>query len=384
MGAGGRSLGWALYLASSWTWVVGMWLPVRLMDDFGWPGWVAFALPNVCGAAMVGFALRPRAVAAAWRRRHAGVMRLFSLWTIAFHVAFLSWFAGWLTESITGHAWHGAGLGLAALVGAWLVSRAGDRGAIRMGAVVWALSILLLLLGHHTGGRTIQLPPAPTDAAWPGLVWAAAPLAFGFLLCPHLDLTLLRARIRAPGRTGDRAFLLGFGVFFLVMITGTLLYARAALTGWISYYLVGHFFVQSVFTMGLHLRELRKRGWLLGTRPLTPLLRFSQRAALLGALLIALSMTDAVPRGREGLYYNLFLWGYSLLFPAYVWIVALPRRRGLLPPVSLLIAGVALATPAFWLGAVEGRWVFLTLGVAIPLLAPLAAWALPLRTASPG
>ena len=40
---------------------------VYLAGDFGWPSWIVFAVPNVIGAAAVGFVLR--APDAAWRQR---------------------------------------------------------------------------------------------------------------------------------------------------------------------------------------------------------------------------------------------------------------------------------------------------------------------------
>ena len=42
---------WALFLGVSWTWVIGMFLPVLLVRDYGMLGWIVFAVPNVVGAA---------------------------------------------------------------------------------------------------------------------------------------------------------------------------------------------------------------------------------------------------------------------------------------------------------------------------------------------
>ena len=39
--------GWGIYLSCSWTWCIGMYLPVILLRDFGWPWLLAFAIPNV-------------------------------------------------------------------------------------------------------------------------------------------------------------------------------------------------------------------------------------------------------------------------------------------------------------------------------------------------
>ena len=50
--------GWAAYLACSWTWCIGMFLPVLLVRDYGVWGWIVFAVPNVLGAAAMGWVLR--------------------------------------------------------------------------------------------------------------------------------------------------------------------------------------------------------------------------------------------------------------------------------------------------------------------------------------
>src|SRR5688572_33083294 len=51
-------LGWAIYLGMSWTWCIGMFLPVLLIRDYGNWSWVIFAVPNVVGAAAMGWVLR--------------------------------------------------------------------------------------------------------------------------------------------------------------------------------------------------------------------------------------------------------------------------------------------------------------------------------------
>ena len=42
-------IGWAAFLASSWTWCIGMFLPVLMIRDYGGWGWAVFALPNILG-----------------------------------------------------------------------------------------------------------------------------------------------------------------------------------------------------------------------------------------------------------------------------------------------------------------------------------------------
>src|SRR6476661_4754696 len=53
-------LGWAAYLGMSWTWCIGMFLPVLLVRDYGFWGWLVFAVPNVVGAAAMGWVMNSR------------------------------------------------------------------------------------------------------------------------------------------------------------------------------------------------------------------------------------------------------------------------------------------------------------------------------------
>ena len=80
------AVGWGFYLACSWTWVIGMYLPVLLIRDFGWAGWLAFAVPNVLGAAAMGWILRSPAAAMRLAGEHPQAVRLFSTVTVSFQV----------------------------------------------------------------------------------------------------------------------------------------------------------------------------------------------------------------------------------------------------------------------------------------------------------
>src|SRR5690554_5738767 len=84
-------LGWAAFLAASWSWVIGMFLPVLLVRDYGVWGFVAFALPNIVGAAAMGWVVTSPAESAAMVSTHRAACRAFSLVTIAFHAYVLVW-----------------------------------------------------------------------------------------------------------------------------------------------------------------------------------------------------------------------------------------------------------------------------------------------------
>src|SRR4051812_32860256 len=83
--AGARGwLGWAVYLATSWTWCIGMFLPVLLVRDYGTWGWFVFALPNVVGAAAMGWILRTREQSVRIVDQHRFACLAFSFVTITF------------------------------------------------------------------------------------------------------------------------------------------------------------------------------------------------------------------------------------------------------------------------------------------------------------
>ncbi|MFN9077715.1 MAG: hypothetical protein ACK5WX_09870, partial [bacterium] len=50
-----------LALATSWTWCIGMFAPIVIGQMFGWPGILAFAVPNILGCALFGY-VRSRAI----------------------------------------------------------------------------------------------------------------------------------------------------------------------------------------------------------------------------------------------------------------------------------------------------------------------------------
>ena len=96
--AGARSsirsspLAWAVFLASSWTWCIGMYLPVLLVRDYGIWGWVVFAIPNVIGAAAMGWTVRDADASRQLVGAHRMAMSAFAVVTVAFQLFFGAWF----------------------------------------------------------------------------------------------------------------------------------------------------------------------------------------------------------------------------------------------------------------------------------------------------
>jgi hypothetical protein len=202
-----QTVGWGLYLASSWTWCIGMFLPILLLRWWGWPGFLAFAVPNVLGCALFGYVLTPQA-SRAFVLRFGPWIALFGAATIAYQIGFL--LAAGLAVFLLG--------AVPATIALLASRRAGTRklDAVMMliGALAWITSAALF-----TQFGTGALTTLPGHGSLPAtsLPWAAPFIAFGFLLCPYLDPTFHVALQRSPSR---HAFLV-FGIAFAAMLLFT-------------------------------------------------------------------------------------------------------------------------------------------------------------------
>ena len=115
-----RSLGWSLYATASWTWCIGLFLPVILMQWFGWYGFLLIAIPNCIGAAAMGILLGSPEESRRFIQRHRHVMWWFVMITIAFHLFFLSMIGMWFAPAEWIGSWWWLPLG--ALMAGILVS----------------------------------------------------------------------------------------------------------------------------------------------------------------------------------------------------------------------------------------------------------------------
>jgi hypothetical protein len=365
-----HTLGWAAFLGVSWTWCIGMFLPVLLVRDYGWLGWVVFAIPNVAGAAAMGRVLAGPTAAerVAWAHRGAGVF--FSVVTIAFH----AYWVCWVVQALIGPAAPVAFVVLAA--GFFVAGRATRRADLLLAAAVWGVSMVLfaayLALHAPRGFDAGQLPRGELLPL--GLV-----CVLGFALCPYLDLTFLRVRQATAPRAGVAAFALDFGVLFLVMIGFTLCYAPALaprveqwhlrLSASAAWALGVHMTVQAALTCACHARELARR-WAVPEAHV--------RAGGLGAVVASLFPLAAGSLGSGSITageqsYRLFLAFYALIFPAYVWMLMIPRRGATTAEptragLAAFAAVVAVAAPMYWIAFVNGRMTWLFPGVAVVLL----------------
>lgn len=365
-----------------------MFLPVLLVRDFGAWGFLAFAVPNVLGAAAMGLVLSAPGDSERMVAKHWRAMSFFSLVTASFQVYFLLW----LARSAPFH--EGAlrdprllsalGVGLVASALAMLRrSLASIAGVLVM--VVSGVAGFMLLRSGALAAPHMVLPAGESASR---LACLAPVCVFGFALCPYADLTFHRARQTLPGSSGGVAFVIGFCVLFASMILLTAGYAHlfaggalvAGLGGIAGAWIVVHLTVQLVFTCVVHARswmdfrgeqpEGRSVGW--G--------RMALALVAIGVIPAAGAMADRWLHDARGwtaheLVYRVFLGAYGLAFPAYVWLCVAPTRHGAtrITKWHLGVWGLtcAIAAPAFWMGFIERREIWLVPGLAVVLAAGL-------------
>lgn len=397
-------LSWGVYLGVSWTWVIGMFFPILLVRDHGLWGWLLFAVPNVLGAAAMGFVLTPQS-SRLMVLRHGGMIRLFSQITIAFQVYVLGWFL--LRDTLHPVLMTGC-LGLLLMLAlATAVPLAAERWMpwIRgVCLIIWCFSMVSFVAGWlqpeawrpHAPGNPQQTPPLSSLH-----LWAFLPVSlFGFLFCPYLDRTFHLARERTSQRTGQLAFASGFGFFFLMMILWTLCYAGVG-ASWVAgnalpatwaLWLIPHLSVQGLITIFLHARETGRgrapseSAAAVASPPLSRILHLSWPVALaLPLLWLAIDHDPAT--GKEDLYqigryslgegiYRSFLLCYGTLFPTYLWLCVIPTWRAQAPALRRRVGLFALTSLlVIPMGAMIFLWdqpVWILPTIAVLMLARLA------------
>jgi hypothetical protein len=387
----------AAYLACSWTWCIGMYLPVLLVRDYGPWAWVAFAVPNVVGAAAMGWVLWRPGASERIAGAHAAAGVCFSVVTILFHVLFVWWVIWRLAGPI------GVALPVASAAVFWLVGRRRGSRMLWLGCAVLAVSLAAFAFAVFKGELLPNQPPRWSEI---NVLWFLPVSIFGFALNPYLDLTFHRARQAATTPyVGIAAFTLGFGLLFLLMIVFTLWYApfmtpeslyapaerRIPVPVAVLWAIAIHMCLQTGFTVAVHAAELGRR-WRLDRDA-------TRRGTVAGLIAGAIPLVVAgvlLPFGGYRTFlqphhidarevgYLLFMSFYGLLFPAYVWLCMIPSPDGHSGPsrqkLRLLAVTVAVAAPMFWLGFVERHMAWLVPGVAVVVLARLL---LPRRAPEP-
>ncbi|HEX8911131.1 MAG TPA: hypothetical protein VF796_02145 [Humisphaera sp.] len=362
-------LGWAAYLACSWTWCIGMFLPVLLLRDHGTWAWVVFAIPNVVGAAAMGWVLQRPGSSERMVGRHTGAMAAFSAVTILFHVLFVGWVVRWLSESALGNWGMVAAAAGAAVV--FLPVVMNRKAGLALAALVWAGSIVAF--GFAVANGRLEGPRGNPSGE---LLYLAPVCLIGFALCPYLDLTFHRARQSVSTYGSVAAFTLGFGALFLAMIVFTLYYGPLvippdAARPWARSQPVGHVLAlavaahmsgQSGFTVAAHALELGRRVRRVGEKARGGLLA----GALLGVAILGGTYfvntrggylwLGTQPLSGNEMGYRLFMSFYGLIAPGYVWLFVVPWRNGRATEKAkwwTLGATLAVAGAAYWIGFIE-------------------------------
>lgn len=370
--------GWAVFLASSWTWCIGMFLPVYLMRDYGPWSILVFALPNIIGAAamgaIVGTPTRSKAIAGS----HDLACWLFSTVTTAFQSFFIVWLIMRWGMSIEGIVLLVVGIVIQAM-------RIGSgKKSLLIAACVFLASVACGLYWIMKD-QPAAMPDASTfNSARPAeLPWIAAVSCFGFALCPYLDLTFHRARRSLAGNAGSMAFAIGFLVLFPLMLALTWLYAPGILKAsaasgivpspGLAHFAIGlHMAVQLSFTIAAHapyIGDERNAD----SPSLLPAAGFG--AFIAGLLLALLCFQGLSYKGTafSELVYKGFMFLYALVFPGYVWLCMLPNWKSSARPsrrqLAAWIASSLIAMPMFWLGFIDQQEFWLGPGLAVVLAA---------------
>lgn len=372
---------WGAYLACSWTWCIGMFLPALLLRDMGWFGFAVFAVPNVLGAAAMGWVLKSRADSEVFVKTHPKAIWWFSVITIAFHVFWAIWVFRFLRMALpmSQNASYGV---IAAFIAFWLVSKRSSyfNRMPQLGTALWVLSFAVLVatfvlpdLGPVTSAFA-EAHPSRADA------FALAPISiFGFLLCPYLDITFHHARQQLETKQRGRiGFTLGFGVMFALMIVLTTRYApmlidamegkiaNATQTRWLGAVLLAHILFQWVFTVQIHLDRVKSL-----PIEMVPTYRVLIGIGMLAGLIGFFA--DKLPEhagllGGE-IVYRCFIGAYGLVFPCYMLYRVLLARNGNKPmSYNAMWGAIILATPMFWMGFIEGESIWLVTGMGIVLM----------------
>lgn len=388
-----------------------MFLPGLMVRDFGRPGWLAFMLPNVIGAAAMGWVLS-RESSLRMVTNHRWICLGFSVVTIAFHLFWLGWFVRLAL---------GPQVMVATLLATGIILLVGGAGGRRdriLAGLVLCVSLVVMGLSRHWDlPRYFEpsyyqtLEQALFDR---GLIYLLPVCVFGFAFCPYLDLTFHRAAQATTDRARKIAFTVGFGVLFFLMIYFSLNYSmiehkllrwghvpgenedaiRQAVRQWMPLLAV-HIALQAAFTIAVHARAVSQH---LPDRNHLPIAVLSA-IGVAGAVSFVqrvenLPIAESMSHGEAA--YKIFMGFYGLVFPAYVWIVMLPnRRRNPHSAGSQEVASrgptrsdwgiwsvtVLLSMPMFWAGFLLEHMAWLGAGLGLVLVVGAVRMVLPVKPA---
>jgi hypothetical protein len=379
------ALMWAFFLGCSWTWVIGMFFPVLLLRDYGVWGWVAFAVPNVLGAAAMGYVLKNAEASRRLADRHKTACRCFGLVTVAYQMYLIGALAGPMGLTAAGV------LALAVM----LVGRSDSARDTYAALLIFAVSIGLFIYAQSTGKLWTHLDASAFTPRLTTLdLYLFMPAAvFGFALCPYLDLTFHRARQATTAGTGRAAFTIGFCGVFFSMIVFSLAYAGAFenASGHIGYdlapilwpVLLVQLVVQGGFTAAVHLRSLT-------ATKVSPRAEFGLFITIALGLMMGLGvlMMDGEPgpwikwdfvTSVTELVYRGFLLLYGTVFPAYVFLCMIPTCRQVSHKAKVYVFALAatLSYPLACVAFIANRSIWVLAIFAVIVTARIAIECMP-------
>src|SRR5215211_1225762 len=124
-----------------------MFLPVLLVRDYGLWAWFVFAIPNVIGAAAMGWVLRDTDASHRMVTKHLPAVVAFSLVTIAFHVFWLVCVVAPIVQS-----WFVVPIAVLTMLLAWLLAHHVRGGWLIAAAGTLVISIVIFLVLGLRGG----------------------------------------------------------------------------------------------------------------------------------------------------------------------------------------------------------------------------------------
>ncbi len=390
---------WGAYLACSWTWCIGMFFPALLLRDMGWSGFLIFAIPNVLGAAAMGWFIRSKIDSVRFVENHPTAIWWFSTITLIFHVFWILWILNFIRIAFPIPDSYYAGAGAAAVAFSIVSSRAIRFGrAPQLAIVLLVFSVAVLIASfalpdlNPSNKALIESAPQSLSNTTDSL-WMIPLMTFGFLLCPYLDITFHHARQELDtgsdhGKNGRLGFTIGFVLFFSLMIILTTRYAgimawalggesfpdSKAITPWLGAAILTHILCQWIFTVRVHLDRIKTIPGAQAKQPILFGLALVAGLAGLGAL--KLPEHSGLAGGE--LIYRTFLSFYGLLFPTYMLYRAVLARRE--KSLAIMWITIAIASPVFWLGFMERQSIWLIPGMGIVLL---GAWIVKLQKSQP-
>lgn len=371
---------WGAYLACSWTWCIGMFLPSLLLRDMGWLGFLIFALPNIVGAAAMGWVIRSKIDSVRFVENHPTAVWWFSAITLGFHLFWLLWIAHFIREAFqipNPYLYAVGGLAVAFALFSGRSIRSGRAPQLAVALLVLSFGVLIATFcTPDVQEANIALLDSPAISATAAPLWMLPVMIFGFVLCPYLDITFHHARQQLDSaHNGRLGFTIGFVGFFTCMILLTSRYAGVivgALDGvdfvsivspWLAAGILTHILCQWIFTVRVHLDRICMIPGASEKRPILVIIVLLSG----GVGLLAMQLPPHAGLTGGEIVYRAFMSAYGLVFPAYMLyrvVVHGPASIGL----RLMWIVILLAAPMFWLGFMERQAIWLVPGLGLVIL----------------